>query len=150
MLKNDIVLYDDEYLQELARTDVVDFYFEYEELKENLEKLDKETNSEFYIIVANLGLWNGTKNGIKVVQKLSDVLYYTEDFNKFTLTKNGTLTLDALHHDGYNSFTVIPLSKKGCNFWNNNLYSAKTDKYIYDKLLNKKYYTKKFANIWRA
>ena len=97
-----IILHDDQ-------NEMMDYY----ELKENILSFDNKTNYEKIIVFANLGLWYGRRAGVKKFNTLFDAISFcTEDANKlFYTTKNSTLKLEAIHHDGVNYFKFYKLIK---------------------------------------
>lgn len=76
-------------------------------LKSTVQFFDNITKYNKIIVVASLGLWYGTRTVKKCFNSLYDALFNSrgvfQDVNKlFFKDKRGTLTLNAIHHDGVN------------------------------------------------
>ena len=69
-------------------------------------------------VFASLGLWNGRRHGVKIVESFSDVLRMCDDLMYVTIetTRQG-LKVYAPHHDGTNVYTIRALTKAGANRW---------------------------------
>ncbi len=78
----------------------------------NLEYLDDERmnlniNLGMPIIcIADLGLWDGRKDGYKIIGSgnISDCLYDSCDYDTWYVDEVGDLCCDAIHHDGTNHY----------------------------------------------
>lgn len=55
------------------------------------------------IAVADLGLWNGRRQGYKELKRLEDVMYSDCDYERVYVDSNGDLRKEESHHDGSNS-----------------------------------------------
>lgn len=67
-------------------------------------------------IFADLGLWNGRRRGIKIVDSFRDVLNGCDDWTFITIeTTPQGLTVYAPHHDGTNVYTLRALTEAGAN-----------------------------------
>ena len=91
---------DEEYVEEKAYQIINDDYWDlYTEFKNVL------TNGPI-IIIADLGLWNGRKNGYKDLNsdKVSDCFTSIggADYHRWFIDQYGDLRCDAYHHDGTN------------------------------------------------
>lgn len=58
------------------------------------------------IVIGDLGLWNGRRNGYKDVPSgnIRDCLYSDTDFTTWYVDRLGDLRCDAVHHDGTNHY----------------------------------------------
>lgn len=58
------------------------------------------------LVIADLGLWNGRKDGYKEIQSgnIKDCLYSDTDYTTWYVDKQGDLRADAYHHDGTNHY----------------------------------------------
>ena len=129
VLLNTYDKYDDDYDSEL----------EYDDCMESLNSID---NSKFCVIVGNLGLWNGNKEIYpEKVDYLTDAvqkcLKSAEDAS-VELMSDGTIRVNASHHDGGNSFTIIGLNIEGANAYYDWEYEE-SDEDIKDILSNMNY-----------
>jgi hypothetical protein len=131
--------------------------------KEELEEIDDETifdwchetlndywndfkinlgcygESKQYLILANLGLWDGQHDGGKIVQGLLNSIWKTlEDTNTIYEDGRGVLKVEAKHHDGTNHFTIYELTEKGEVFAENNCYMD--DRELHQKIFDNKNY----------
>ena len=69
-------------------------------------------------VFADLGLWNGRRSGIKIVDSFKDVLGMCDDLMYVTIeTTPQGLTVYAPHHDGTNVYTLRALTEAGANRW---------------------------------
>lgn len=85
---------------------------------ENIYYEEKE-NPKTYLVIADLGLWNGHFDGGKIINGLaSSIKACLEDYNRiYVLGKQ--LCVEATHHDGTNFFKIKELTPKGCEWWKN-------------------------------
>ena len=140
--KNDVTIYDDYYSSErekAAREDLFDNYAEEEgwkspddipdervsdylddenaiaadDLKENMDKFFRET--DYFVIRGSIGRWNGTRTGFSIISDFDDVLDHLKDCDnaRFYENTDGDLCIEGSHHDGDNSFDVLPISDEG-------------------------------------
>lgn len=68
--------------------------------------LDIQLNTEI-IIIADLGLWNGRRNGYKIINSgnIADCLYtHANGFPIWYLDEKGDLCCNEVHHDGTNHY----------------------------------------------
>ena len=58
------------------------------------------------LVIADLGLWNGRRQGYKEVPSgnIKDCLYSDTDYTEWFVDKYGDLRADAIHHDGTNHY----------------------------------------------
>ena len=61
---------------------------------------------ESILIIGDLGLWNGRRQGYKEIASgnIKDCLYSDCDYNTWYVDKLGDLRCDAIHHDGINHY----------------------------------------------
>lgn len=96
--------------------------------EELLEKLEEENDfllsdlhyeldiqlNEPILVIAKLGLWNGTAHGFKEIESgnIKDCLNVAQgDYVHFYLDKNGDFCADDVHHDGVNHYTFRAFKK---------------------------------------
>lgn len=62
--------------------------------------------SQPIVIIGDLGLWNGRRQGYKLVESgnIKDCLYSDTDMTEWYVDKHGDLRADAIHHDGTNHY----------------------------------------------
>lgn len=131
-----------------------DIVCEYEEATLDMERecldqfvnqVDKELKGHYFLIEADLGLWDGRRKARKIANSfdnainscLSSLEHYSVTYEK------GEVLVEGSHHDGSNSFTIKPLSKRGMEYYDRHEYDPKmTDAELYEKLSHKDY-TKK-------
>lgn len=59
-------------LEEMTGENFEDYYYTlYQEEYERLKELNSYNDSNGYVVIANLGLWNGRKLGYKVINSLT-------------------------------------------------------------------------------
>lgn len=69
-------------------------------------------------VFADLGLWNGRRRGVKIVDSFKEVLSMCDDLMNVTIeTTPQGLTVYAPHHDGTNIYTLRALTEAGANRW---------------------------------
>ena len=58
------------------------------------------------LVIADLGLWNGRRQGYKEIESgnIRDCLYDDNDYVTWFVDKNGDLRCDSIHHDGTNHY----------------------------------------------
>ena len=58
------------------------------------------------IVIADLGLWYGRRQGYKEIESgnIRDCLYDDNDYVTWFVDKNGDLRCDSIHHDGTNHY----------------------------------------------
>lgn len=58
------------------------------------------------LVIADLGLWNGRRQGYKEIKSgnIRDCLYDDNDYVTWFVDKNGDLRCDSVHHDGTNHY----------------------------------------------
>lgn len=99
-------------------------------------------------IFADLGLWNGRRHGIKIVDSFRDVLKYVDDvmYLKIETTAQG-IEVTAPHHDGTNIYTVRALTEAGANRYSN--YDTDLeDSLIHGSPRTVRRYTRRITNLF--
>jgi hypothetical protein len=130
-----MVLYDD-----YNTTDDIESELAFEELQDILTELNQTANQ--FLITGTLGLWYGQKEGGAIITDLTNITRHFEDYSILKLI-NGKLHLETCHHDGTNTFDIVPLTEKGQEFADRHYYDM-TDRELHIKLKNTKGLTKKF------
>lgn len=99
-------------------------------------------------VFASLGLWNGRRRGVKIVDSFRDMLKYVDDvtFLKIENTPQG-LTVYAPHYDGTNIYTLRALTEAGANRWSD--YDDELEQsLIHGSPRTVRRYTKNIKNLW--
>lgn len=101
---------DDETAERIAYDDLCDY------VTETLTAEIDDKAPHGLAIFADLGLWNGRRRGIKIVDSFRDVLKYVDDvmYLKIETTSQG-IEVTAPHHDGTNFYTIRALTEAGAN-----------------------------------
>lgn len=160
-LKDEIMdnsLYESE--DEITEDDVlnqfnIDNGFEYEYVKESLLAHDKNVRpyDGGFLVLADLGLWNGRCRGGKIIGSLLSVLEEcsADSSGVSWEIKDNNLVITAPHHDGTNVFTVYFVTPKGMDWamrnYGNDLHC---DRECHEHLMNTKGYVRKmFTRNWK-
>lgn len=100
-------------------------------------------------VFADLGLWNGRRRGVKIVDSFSDVLALCDDLMYVTIeTTAQGLTVYAPHHDGTNIYTLRALTEAGANRWSD--YDDELEQsLIHGSPRTLRRYTKNIKDLWR-
>lgn len=78
----------------------------------------KEYNTNNYLVIAGLDLWDGMRHGFGVFEGLKNTLFKCfEDYNTIYRDDDNNLCVSAVHHDGRNEFTMKLLTDKGYKFY---------------------------------
>lgn len=99
-------------------------------------------------VFADLGLWNGRRRGVKIVDSFFDVLGMCDDLMYVTIeTTPQGLTVYAPHHDGTNIYTLRALTKAGANRFS--VYDDELEQsLIHGSPRTVRRYTKNIKNLW--
>lgn len=120
-----------------------DFYDGETEYQDCMESLDMIDNSACCVIVGTLGLWHGAKEIYPVkVDCLTDAVkecLNKADDAKVSLMSDGTIQVEASHHDGSNSYTIIGLNRDGDSAYYDWEYSESDDDNVESILNNPNY-----------
>lgn len=79
--------------------------WEYEDFALEIEMFERQLNKD-YLVIADLGLWNGRKQGYRETNSLLDAVfsgncdYYEVGVDTYNLV------VTAIHHDGRNYYTI--------------------------------------------
>ena len=101
-------------------------------------------------IFADLGLWNGRRRGIKIVDSFKDVLSMCDDLMYVTIeTTPQGLTVYAPHHDGTNVYTLRALTEAGANRYSD--YDDELEQsLIHGSPRTVRRYTKNIKGLWEV
>lgn len=137
---------DEEITEETADQIAVDDLYEYarEELTAEIDRHAPHGIAVF----ASLGLWNGRRRGLKIVESFSDVLRMCDDlmYVKIETTPQG-LTVYAPHHDGTNIYTLRALTEAGANRWSD--YDDELEEsLIHGSPRTVRRYTRNISHLW--
>lgn len=127
----------------------------YEEFKGSLlyhDKVKRPLDGAF-LVVADLGLWNGRCAGGRIIGSLLSVLRECAndcDDIKYEI-KDDDLVITGHHYDGVNYYTVKYITPKGYAWATNHYpYDYERDRECHEHLLNTKGYTRKlFSGNWK-
>lgn len=112
--------------------DLLSIYFD--DLKVNMGSYGKD---DTFLIIADLGLWDGRIPGGKIVKGLWNAICSTCSDTINIYEEKGVLKISSSHHDGTNSFIIYKLSKEGEVYYENNCY--KDRRTLHQKLLQPRY-----------
>ena len=100
---------------------------------------EKEPGSKTYVVLADLGLWNGRAEGGKIIKGLWNAISKCfEDYNHIYEYRR-RLCVDAIHHDGTNHFQIKELTPKGLEYMENHPYMS--DRELHQRLFNDSHYS---------
>lgn len=101
-------------------------------------------------VFADLGLWNGRRRGVKIVDSFEEVLSMCDDLMYVTIeTTAQGLTVHAPHHDGTNTYTLRALTEAGANRYSN--YDNELEQsLIYGSPRTLRRYTKNIKDLWEV
>lgn len=95
-----------EYAQEINEDD-------YDDIMCSIRFLEGRDGKKTYVVLGQLGLWNGTFAGGKIIEGIEAIFNKCfEDYNEFGY-KHNLFYIKAYHHDGTNTFKIRELTKKG-------------------------------------
>lgn len=150
--RDQIQFYRDEYNEELSEDTAdqlaVDDLYDYAR-NELTAEIDRHAPHGIAVF-ADLGLWNGRRRGVKIVESFSDVLNLCDDlmYVKIETTPQG-LEVTAPHHDGTNIYTLRALTEAGANRWSD--YDDELEQsLIHGSPRTLRRYTKNIKNLWEA
>ena len=105
----------------------------------SVEFYEKQHGSKTYVILADLGLWNGRAEGGKIVKGLWNAISKCfEDYNHVYEYRR-RLCVDAIHHDGTNHFQIKELTPKGLEYVENHPYMS--DRELHERLFKDSHYS---------
>ena len=106
----------------------------------NIEFYEKSHGQKHYIVLADIGLWNGRFDGGKVIQGLWKAISECfEDYNEI-YQEDMLLKVKAIHHDGTNHFQIRELTPRGLEYYYNNI-DVKSDRHVHERLFNETHYS---------
>ena len=122
----------DEYIEEENRMNL-------EAEMDNVTFYEREHGAKTYVILADLGLWNGRAEGGKIIKGLWNAISKCfEDYNHIYEYRR-RLCVDAIHHDGTNHFQIKELTPKGLEYVENHPYMS--DRELHERLFNDSHYS---------
>ena len=147
-------------MEEITFSDIIDEFdsmneINYDEFKDSIlyhDKVKRPLDGAF-LVVADIGLWDGRKAGGRIIPSLSSVLREVASGVsdvKYEI-KNNDLFITGHHHDGTNYYTVKYITPKGYD-WALRNYSnyCETSRECHERLLKTKGYTRKmFSKDWK-
>ena len=149
--------YDSE--EQIIFSDIIDEFdnmneINYDEFKDSIlyhDKVKRPLDGAF-LVVADLGLWDGRHAGGRIIGSLLSVLRECAngcDDIKYEI-KNDDLVITGHHHDGVNIYTVKYITPKGFAWAMRNYGNeCHRDRECHEHLLNTKGYTRKmFSKYW--
>ena len=105
----------------------------------NVKCYEKEHDVKTYVILADLGLWNGRAEGGKIIKGLWNAISKCfEDYNHIYEYRR-RLCVDAIHHDGTNHFQIKELTPKGLEYVENHPYMS--DRELHHRLFKDSHYS---------
>lgn len=107
--------------------------------RSNVEFYEKQYGQKTYIILADLGLWDGRAEGGKIIKGLWNAISKCfEDYNHIYEYRR-RLCVDAIHHDGTNHFQIKELTPKGLDYVENHQYMS--DRELHQCLFKDSHYS---------
>ena len=95
---------------------------DYNDFLSHLNYIEEHSNATSYLIIGNLGLWNGRPNIYPILkQYLKDAYKKCVNNMDDVIVKinNTVMEVTGLHHDGRNTFYIVPLNEKGDEDYHN-------------------------------
>lgn len=115
-----------------------------------IDNLPIDTNHRMYLVLANIGRWNGRFEGGNVIKGLSQVIsQIIEGEDDFEIYYEGrTLCIDTHNHDASSYFEIYELTPKGEAYFerNSGFYQTLSDRELHKRLRDVKCYTKNVPN----
>ena len=107
--------------------------------RSNVEFYEKQYGQKTYIILADLGLWDGRAEGGKIIKGLWNAISKCfEDYNHIYEYRR-RLCVDAIHHDGTNHFQIKELTPRGLEYIEKNPYMP--DRELHQHLFRDSHYS---------
>ena len=111
------------------------------DVKSEIDFYENKHEKKEYIVLADLGLWNGRFDGGKIITGLWNAISKCfEDYNEIYEEK-GRLKVTAHHHDVTNYFQIKELTEKGEKFAENHKWDL-SDRILHQKLFNNSNYSR--------
>ena len=109
--------------------------------KSNVAFYEEKHGRKRYIILADLGLWNGRFDGGKIITGLWNAISECfEDYNEI-YEEGGRLKVVAHHHDGTNFFQIKELTKRGEEYAERHKWDM-SDRELHKKLFDDSHYSR--------
>lgn len=90
-----------------------------EDLRMEIKSHEDKHGEKFYLVLADIGRWDGRYAGGRVIKGLWNTLNKTmDDYTKF-YQDGKTLKVSTANHDGSSSFEIYELTKRGEHWYNN-------------------------------
>lgn len=106
---------------------------------EDIEAIAKDERG-YFLVQADLGLWNGRFEGGKIIYGLWDAIRGCfEDYNEIYM-EGRDLKVKAIHHDGTNYFRIRELTDKGVDYYDKHEYDY-SDRELHERLAKDSHYT---------
>jgi len=105
-----------------------------------IKEFDKNFNK--YLMVGEVGRWDGVFSGGKVFNTLQDAIYYAiKDCDYIKLyDENGVFKIHCSHHDGSCSFMIKAITDDGMNYldrWEYNWNDKRNEAYIHTQIIKR-------------
>lgn len=110
----------------------------------NIKSLNRQNVK--YLIIADLGLWNGRQKGGSFITGLWNAITSGLYDNIKITDTDGKLQIETTHHDGANYYTIYELTKKGYDYANARNFIH--DRKLHEHLIEKKGYVKN-VNLYK-
>ena len=115
-----------------------------------IEHYESVHGKKSQVVVAKLGLWNGTFDGGKIIVGLANVIRECfEDYNRLYVDGR-RLRISASHHDGTNTFEIKELTDNGADYADRHDYDTEPRE-LHAKLFNSSNYSREvklFADVY--
>lgn len=119
--------------------DINDCYLE--DVEGEISHYEKTNGQKQYIVLADLGLWNGRFDGGKIIIGLWNTISQCfEDYNEI-YEEGGKLKVVAHHHDGTNYFQIKELTERGEEYAEKHKWDM-NDRELHQKLFNDSHYSR--------
>lgn len=120
----------------------LDYAYETVDIYLDDEQANVPNDNEFYVIVAQIGRWNGTFAGGKIVRGLWDAINKCkegEDYAKIFISGK-RLTVKTANHDGSSYFEIRKLTDRGVEYMERHDYEM-SDRELHTKLFGDSHYS---------
>lgn len=115
-------------------------YRNLEDEEDNVSYYERKHGYKHYVVLADLGLWNGRADGGKIIRGLwKSISECFEDYNEI-YQEGKRLKVTAIHHDGTNYFQIRELTDRGYEYWQNHQYDM-SDREMHQKLFKDSHYS---------
>lgn len=108
--------------------------------KGEIDYYERKHGYKHYIVLADLGLWNGRFDGGKIIRGLcKSISECFEDYNEI-YQEGKRLKVKAIHHDGTNYFQIRELTDRGLEYMRRNEYHL-SDRELHQRLFKDSHYS---------